>query len=355
MQRDLAPTELDAGQKRRAATASGGVSPIPFARTSAFAPFVGFLTTIGAPAERLLNRARIPAGLLEDPEGLVPLFSIYRFIELAARQERLENLGALVAQQASTFDLGAYGAALRGASTVYEYLQVGIRLIGAHSSGTRFWLVTEGDHLRVNQYLNGPASLGRCAADVYTLLLTLNMLRRFVGPEWNPSEVHLMVGDERVLGDRDVLAGARLITGQRHSSFTIARSLMNHPVPGPDAATSGEKGAAPVRGHPMPADFATSSEQLVLSLLADGYPGIQTAAQAAGLSARTLQRRLADVGITYSDLVATARTRQAIDVLTTTEMPIAAIAAELGYTDPSNFGRAFRRQTGVSPLVFRHG
>jgi AraC-like DNA-binding protein len=314
---------------------------------------VVFLSEIGAPVETLLQQARVPVGLLNDPEGLVPLFPIYRFIELAARQERLEDLGVVAAQRTSTFDLGAYGVALQGATTVHEYLRIGIRLIGALSSGTRFWLDAEGDHLRINHHLKGPASFGRCVADAYTLMLAIDMLRRFVGPEWSPEEVRLMVGVEPVLGDWVNLGGARLITGQRHSSFTLARSLLNHPVPRPDAAMSGKKDAAPASGQPMPADFVTSSEQLVLSLLADGYPGIHAAAEAAGMTARTLQRRLADVGFTYSGLVAAARTRQAIELLTTTEMPIAEIAAELGYTDQSNFGRAFRRRTGMSPLVFR--
>ena len=103
----------------------------------------------------------------------------------------------------------------------------------------------------------------------------------------------------------------------------------------------------------MPSDFSTSCEQLVVSLLADGYPSIHAAAETAGMSSRTLQRRLAEVGVTYSGLVSSTRTRQAMELLTNTEMPIADIAAELGYLDPSNFSRAFRRQTEVSPLVFR--
>lgn len=103
----------------------------------------------------------------------------------------------------------------------------------------------------------------------------------------------------------------------------------------------------------MPAGFTTSIEQLVASLLADGHPSIHAAAETVGMSARTLQRRLAEVGVTYSGLVSSIRTRQAKELIADAEMPIADIAAQLGYTDSSNFGRAFRRQTGVSPLAFR--
>lgn len=62
--------------------------------------------------------------LLHDPEGLVPLYPVYRFIELAAQKEHLQDLGMIVGQRSSVFELGAYGTALQGAPTVHEYLQL---------------------------------------------------------------------------------------------------------------------------------------------------------------------------------------------------------------------------------------
>lgn len=90
-----------------------------------------------------------------------------------------------------------------------------------------------------------------------------------------------------------------------------------------------------------------------MSLLVDGYPSVEVAADAAGMSPRTLQRRLAGAGVTYSDLVAAGRMRLAKTWLTETDMPVASIAAMLAYTEASNFSRAFRRQTGMSPLEYR--
>jgi len=309
---------------------------------------------IGSPTDQLLRQVHIPEGLLDDPEVLVPLFPIYRFIELVARKEHLEeDLGVLIAQKASAFDLGDYGVSLRGASTVYQYLQIGIRLIGTHSSGTKFWLSSEGDVIRVNQYLIGPAGLGRSIADVYTLVLTINMLRRFVGPAWNPGEVRLMVGDETLLGDWEVPVNTTLITGQDHSSFTIARSLMKLPVPRGEKRTAMNGNDTQGESCTMPADFVTSIEQLVVSLLADGYPGVHAAAESANMSSRTLQRRLAEAGVTYTGLVTASRVILARDWLIETDMPIAEIATRLGYMDDSNFTRAFHRETGFSPRAFR--
>ncbi len=350
---NMASIDLDQIRSSMSTPISGAA--IPFARASAFAPFVSFLKSIGAPVDQLLNQARIPSVLMDDPEALVPVMLGYRFVELAAEREHIEDLGVVVAKSASAFDLGAYGAALKGVPTVYEYLQDGIRLIGMHSSATRFWLRPEGEVLRVSQYLVGPSGPGHCIADLFTLILTITTLRLFLGPDWSPEEVRLREGDEALVGDREVFGNARVITGQPYSSFTVSRSLMKTAAPYSLRAQAGGREAAPVFGQAMPTDFKASAEQLIVSLLLDGCPDIDIAAEAAGMSKRTLQRRLAEAGVSYSGLVSATRLRLAKSWLTGSDMPVSEIASTLGYNAASNFVRAFRRATGVSPGTYRRG
>lgn len=328
-------------------------APIPFVRSNALAPFIIFLNTIGAPVDRLLRQARVPPALLNDPEALLPVMSAYRFAELAARREKIEDIGVVTGQQASSFDLGRYGDILRGTATVLEYLRIGVRSIGELSGGTRMWLTTEREVLRVNQSLTGPPGFGRCTADLYTLVLTISTLRGIIGPGWCPGEVRLLAGDEALLGNPGIFGDATLMTGQRHSSFTISRSLLQLPLRSPPAGSTPGKDASPAEVRSMPQEFRASAAQLIESLLIDGYPSIQTAAEAAGIPLRTMQRRLAEAGVTYSGLIAASRLRVAKAWLTESDMPIAEIAATLGYTAASNFARAFRRQTGISPTAYR--
>ena len=346
-------SELDIRQPARGSAAIRGGPSLPFVRVNAIAPFVGFLDGIGAPVERLLGQARIPGSLLHEPEALVPIWAGYRFCELAARHERLQDIGVIVGQRASSFDLGRYGATLRQTATVFDYLRVGVRLIGECSSGTRMWLSGEGRSIRLHQYVMGPPSLGRCIADLYTLVLTINTLRRFVGQTWDPGEVRLLAGDERLLGDSDVFGGAALAVGQRYSSFTVPRALMKLPVSSPSSGTAAAGDGATAAGRPMPMDFRTSAEELIVGLLGDGYPGIQVAAEAAGMSSRTMQRRLAEAGVTYKGLVSSSRLRLAKAWLAESAMPVSEIATRLGYNAAANFTRAFRRDTGVSPAAYR--
>ena len=80
---------------------------------------------------------------------------------------------------------------------------------------------------------------------------------------------------------------------------------------------------------------------------------IDVVAESLGMSRRSLQRAIAAEGLNYSDVLAQRRLHRAMQWLDTTDKPVMDIALSLGYTDASNFSRAFRRHTGVSPRAFR--
>ena len=71
------------------------------------------------------------------------------------------------------------------------------------------------------------------------------------------------------------------------------------------------------------------------------------------LTARTLRRRLQQAGTSYQNLIEQLRQRLAVEYLLHSQRPVDDIASLLGYSDPSNFGRAFRRWTGQSPREYR--
>lgn len=72
------------------------------------------------------------------------------------------------------------------------------------------------------------------------------------------------------------------------------------------------------------------------------------------VSDRTLRRQLAAEGARFQALQETVRHQRALDLLRrNTTMAIDEVAEHLGYSDPSNFGRAFRKWEGISPSAWR--
>ena len=77
-------------------------------------------------------------------------------------------------------------------------------------------------------------------------------------------------------------------------------------------------------------------------------------AQRAGLTERSLLRRFRKAtGQTPVDYIQTLRIEEAKQMLETTDIPIEAIAAEVGYTETSSFRNAFRRYVGMPASAYR--
>jgi AraC-like DNA-binding protein len=90
-----------------------------------------------------------------------------------------------------------------------------------------------------------------------------------------------------------------------------------------------------------------------LSQVTEDYPNLDAVARSLAVSPRTLIRRLRDKGLRYQQLLDEARTEVACWRLTHTADTIDQIAADLGYAEPSNFSRTFRRWRGETPTAFR--
>lgn len=73
-----------------------------------------------------------------------------------------------------------------------------------------------------------------------------------------------------------------------------------------------------------------------------------------GLSERSLTRRFTRAtGMSPMEYVQTLRLEESKQVLETTDLPIEAVANEVGYEDAGFFGRLFRRKVGLTPAQYR--
>ena len=83
------------------------------------------------------------------------------------------------------------------------------------------------------------------------------------------------------------------------------------------------------------------------------FPGVDEVATELHMSSRTLKRKLQQLGTSYQTILDDLRKGLAVEYLTQTDTTVDEIAIQLGYSDASNFARAFRRWTGRSPSDYR--
>ncbi len=104
---------------------------------------------------------------------------------------------------------------------------------------------------------------------------------------------------------------------------------------------------------------ALSSQPLVSRVRAllgedlSAMPDLESVAARCCMSARSLKRKLADHGVSFSELAADMRRDEAFVLLAEGRLSIEQIAGRLGYRDPANFTRAFKAWTGETPRQYR--
>ena len=326
---------------------------IPFIRFSGLIPFIHFFDNIGAPTERYLREAKIPAAYMDSPNASVPLHSAYMFVEKTAHAEGVKNLGLIVGQNTSLDDIGPYGYIIQQSNTIYEYFQKGIQLIESHSNGLKFWLSSHDKELRFNVCGAGNSKYGRSQTEMHALIITINTLRKMMNEQWTPKELNLAEIHTEKLPAIEALADTQITVGGNYSWIVLPPSMLRMPF---HRTTSDALSPELIEQYlisSMPVDFLIAIKHIVEMLLLQGLSKIELAAEAAGMTVRTLQRRLMEAGISYTQLLNTSRVDIAARWLQAGELSITEIARMLGYSDASNFTRAFRRQTGMSPQAFR--
>ena len=100
-------------------------------------------------------------------------------------------------------------------------------------------------------------------------------------------------------------------------------------------------------------EFVAILQEVLTKLRSGGWMTIEQVAELADMSVRSLQRRLAERGETFARVSEQTRAELASQMLKRTDRPLGEIASELGYTERTNFIRAFKRWTGVTPEQFR--
>lgn len=332
------------------------MSVIPLVRATAILPLVKFLDRIGAPSERLLKQAKLPVIAFDDPEALIPLHRGFAFAEAAARREGIELFGILAVQHAQVDDFGLFAKVARQSLTLYDFLHtLSVLLTTTHNSGARVWVTQKDDRVWFNHQYIHSSKLDNQQAQYYACCAHLRVIQLVTVFGWYPTDLYFQASELQGLEDIEVFSQVKVHFNQPNNAIGFAKSLLSLPLKQSMQGDPSDlhRNYEQLTSSAPKEDFIGALKQLVRSHLEDGGLSITSAAEAAGLSTRSFQRRLAENGLSYSLLVDQVRFDLAITWLRDPDVHLTDIAFELGYSEPATFTRAFQRWTGTSPSNYR--
>lgn len=299
--------------------------------------------------EGMLEKRNLPIGLLERPEGLIPLYSIEGFLNDVSRATGAEHFNFDCLADSRLGQASVANVPLVQESTNFRTIQRFVRTIDSSITGATFRVVVENDLLWLLRSSSTTSQSDHWGVVQYNLAVLLRGMQRMFGSDIIP--VAIQVTDRPSGSLPEHLSHAPLFvgTGKIGLGFGLRDIVSRNHLAAPDNPVAG-RSLVELRGQDK-----RSVTQCMMTLISSTPEShsLSHAAAAFGLGKRSYQRRLDALGVTHRELVGDARLKLALRWLSEPRNSITDIAFGLGYRFPADFTRFFKAQVGVSPEAYR--
>jgi len=319
-------------------------------RTTSFIGFREVTSQLGGQTDLMLERFRINPHLLKDEDARVPLRSLVGLLEFAARELECPDFGLRMAEYQDLHVLGPIAVIARTCATAGEALAQVIRFIGYHSPGIQLDLdlsEARAPRLVIDIRLSGPSPRRQMVE--LAMGVAHNGMKLLYGDNFVAQSVLFSSHFSSVQAYRRYFK-TTVYTGQSCNALVLRDEQLSQPL----------EQHAPYLHHALEQYFnqfdlqATSSvvnqvERLVLRMMPIQRCRLPLIAEQLGMHVRMLQRRLAEEGRSFDEVVEALRRERADHYLAERHMPMSQVAGLLGYSEQSVFNRACRRWFSMSP------
>jgi AraC-like DNA-binding protein len=301
--------------------------------------------------EQLLAGTGLTADGLAAPGGRLPLATVVALIERARVLTREPAIGFHLGLQMRISWHGFVGFAAMASATIRDALEIAARFAPTRTNALALRLDVVGDTAAL--VIEERAPLGAAQdAIIFALVTGIWQIGNHLCGRVLEGAVELAFAEPAYFAPFARVAPANVRFDQPQHRLVFDAAILDLPIGERDAVA--QQLAREQCERELAALGGDVSAQVRALLPADaGFRTIDDVADRLHLSVRTLKRRLAEQGTSFSALLDEVRRDRATLWLRGGELSVDEIGARLGYSDPANFARAFRRWTGSSPAAFR--
>ena len=342
---------METGRK----TDSGRLERMPIS-VNYISNLVELVAEQGYDVRALLANAGLTREEVYTPEAMLR-FDQFRRLILGAREMTGDpGIGLRLGSHMSLTAHGLLGYAAMSSANLGEVVQLLLRYFNTRTRLLVPELRRQRDSASLLFQESVPLGDVRIPYMDVTLASLAGALRFLVGERFDEATVHFPYPPPAWAERYDEVFPGGVRFNADAAGIEVPRALLEIPFPTADRASrdmalrqceeelrrleARETVAERIRRHLM-----TAREHL---------PTIEELAERMAMTSRTLRRHLAATGTSYKALLEEVRRTRAIQALEK-GMSVQQVAWELGYADPSNFARAFRKWTGHSPRHYAGG
>ncbi len=315
----------------------------------------------GVNVQALMQQVGLDLSSATDPMARFPAHLGLAFWQKALQELDDELLGVDVALQFLPLNFHTLGYALMASESLGElYLRLArFAHIVTDAADIRFEVDESAGRLHISgspsllQTVDAPT---RWSIFDYAMLTVVRGSRMVFGREFMPLELRLQRERPRDHARLERILRFVPIYGCEDNTLVVDLATLRKPLSyaNPEVVRASETALERYASHLTGQPLSEQLSALLCELLPSGEPRQEDVAARLGITLRTLQRRLADAGTGYREVLNETRHQQALKQLASQQYSVGEIAFLLGFSEVSAFTRAFRRWTGVSPREWRN-
>lgn len=305
--------------------------------------------------EALLQQCRIPPALLEEPQARVSLrqFGQLTSVLMAHSDDELLGYGREPVAIGSFAILAHWLVACDNIDHALKRLKLYYKVLG---KGLAIDVVERGEQVEILVAPDYFSPKDQAYGYEFGFFFIHRALCWLVQDVVKISQLNFPFEQPDYAKDyRQMFYGAPTAFGQAQASIVFPKALVERPV------RRNSSHLAELLDQPferlLVLNFEDSSWSSKVSQGIQRHlphlPGLPELAQELGIAPYTLQRRLAQEGLSYLAIKNQVKRDLAIELLVHSRQSIESISAQLGFSETSPFTRTFKDWTGVAPSAYR--
>ncbi len=302
----------------------------------------------------LFKEAGIPYQSTSDPSCRIEAHKIFKLMQLAVKATDNPSFGLIVACNFQPAHFHALGFSLYSSNSLYDFCLRLVRYFKLLSDNVRHHLYEDNEHFRlVIELINPRASLESLDGWIGAIV---HMCRNIYRPDFAPLKLELeRPQPDSHAEDFERFFRAPVMFSAPTNTLYIAKADMLAPLPSgsPELARRNDEVIIEHLARLDREDIVHQVASKIIELLPTGECSRDRVASLLRISRRKLHNKLEQKNTSYQEILENLRSDLARQYIDQKNISLSEITYLLGFTDTSNFARAFRRWTGVSPSQYR--
>jgi AraC-like DNA-binding protein len=303
----------------------------------------------------LFREAGLDPEKIKDAEARYDEEASMRLLELVSVASGDPCFGLRVGTFWHPSSLHGLGFAWMASASLQESLERLVRYFRILIVGERLQLEQAREGFRLS--IETPMEYPRAPDLLYDLMLTavVHMCRLSAGEDFNPLRVLLRRPEPSCAEQYTEYFRAPVEFEAGRDALLLPGDALTAPLPTAnlEIAHASEKVIQSYLAGLDRTEIAVQVTAKLVDMLPSGEASEQAVADALHMSLRSLQRKLKAEGASYKTLLDSTRRDLAVQYVRSSRMSINEITYLLGFSEPGNFSRAFKRWTGNSPSEYR--